>query len=56
MKNNKAAGIDDVVVEHLKNHGAKNSQVAACNTHQLIHLVQGPNNMEENRRFNNYLV
>ena len=40
LKNNKAAGIDDVLVEQLKNLGAK--------TQQLLHSEQDLNNLEEN--------
>ena len=43
LKNNKAAGIDDVLVE--QESWAQNSQVAACNAQQLLHSEQEPNNM-----------
>ena len=37
LKNNKAAGIDDVLVEQLKNLGPKTHKWMACNAQQLLH-------------------
>ena len=44
LKNNKAAGIDDVLVEQLKNRGPKTHKWLLA---MLINLEQDPNNIEE---------
>ena len=46
LKNNKAAGIDDVLVEQLNNLGP-NTHMTACKSQQMLHSEQYPKNMEE---------
>ena len=37
LKNNKAAGRDDVLMEQLNNLGPKDTQMAADNAKQMLH-------------------
>ena len=47
LKNNKAAGRDDVLVEQLKNLGPNTHKwLRAMLIKQLLHRQQDPNNME----------